>query len=124
MREFLSGGFAGVILTAGILGCVHLRSPDTIRTQQFENDAVKAWKTAFPAGSSSTMHRHDHPRVVVALTAGRLDSIDDNGVTPHLDWEAGHAYWLPAMPPGAMHKDANPGGKPMEVVVLELQKEK
>ncbi len=70
------------------------------------------------------MHRHDHPRVVVALTAGRLDSIDDNGVTPHLDWEAGHAYWLPAMPPGAMHKDANPGGKPMEVVVLELQKEK
>ena len=42
MRAFLSGGFAGVILTAGILGGVYLRSPDTIGTHQFENDAVKA----------------------------------------------------------------------------------
>ena len=76
------------------------------------------------ARSASTMHRHDHPRVIVALTTGRLDAIDDQGITAHNDWQAGHAYWLPAMPPGAMHQDANPGDKPIEVVVLELEKEK
>ena len=37
------------------------------------------------------MHRHDHPRVIVALTTGRLDAIDDQGITAHNDWQAGHA---------------------------------
>ena len=124
MREFLSGGVAGAVLTVGVLGGMHLEAAKTIRTPQFENEAVKAWRTVVPAGSASDMHRHDHPRVVVALTSGRMDSVDDKGVTVHNDWEAGHAYWLPAMAPGAMHKDANPGEKAMEVVVVELEKEK
>jgi hypothetical protein len=122
MREFLSGGMAGAVLAAGLMGALHLQggAGATTRMPQFENETVKAWKTVVAPHTETTLHRHDHSRVVVALTNGRLDSVDAKGVTTENPWEAGHAYWLPAMPPGAMHKDVNPGDKPMEVVVLEL----
>jgi hypothetical protein len=34
------------------------------------------------------------------------------------------AYWLPTNPPNTMHADVNAGDKPIEVMVVELEKEK
>jgi hypothetical protein len=69
------------------------------------------------------MHRHDHPRVIVALTDGTIDIVDANGTHDVHIWKQAHAYWLPAMPPGAMHSDVNTGNAPLQVMVVELQKE-
>jgi beta-alanine degradation protein BauB len=37
------------------------------RVQQFENDEVKVWKSVVMPNNPLTMHRHEHPRVIVAL---------------------------------------------------------
>jgi hypothetical protein len=42
-------------------------------------------------------------------------------VLPHV-WQTGKAYWLPANAPGTRHQDVNVGDKPIEVMVVELQK--
>jgi oxalate decarboxylase/phosphoglucose isomerase-like protein (cupin superfamily) len=53
-----------------------------------------------------------------------MNLVDPAGqIEPHV-WETGKAYWLPAMPPNTLHSDVNAGDKPMEVMVVELEKEK
>jgi beta-alanine degradation protein BauB len=94
------------------------------RTPQFENDDVKVWKTVVLPNQPLAMHHHDHPRVIIALTGGTMNIVDPSGaIEPH-HWETGRAYWLPAMAPNALHSDVNAGDKPMEVMVVELEKEK
>jgi quercetin dioxygenase-like cupin family protein len=98
--------------------------PQSLRTPQFENDAVKVWKTVVLPHQPLAMHRHDHPRVIIAVTGGTMNLVDPAGhIEPHV-WETGKAYWLPAMPPNTLHSDVNAGDKPMEVIVVELEKEK
>ena len=94
------------------------------REDQFQNDAVKVWKTTVLPHQPLAMHHHDHPRVIVALSDGTMDLVDSTGTHDLHIWQKDHAYWLPAMPPGAMHADVNPGDKPIEVMVVELEKEK
>ena len=50
--------------------------------------------------------------------------VDSNGASETHLWETGKAYWLPANPPGTTHADVNAGNEPMEVMVVELEKEK
>jgi beta-alanine degradation protein BauB len=92
------------------------------RVDQFENAEAKVWKTVILPHQPLAMHRHDHPRIVVALTDGKLDLVDSDGGHDVHVWEKDHAYWLPAMAPGAMHSDVNAGEMPMEVMVVELEK--
>jgi redox-sensitive bicupin YhaK (pirin superfamily) len=113
---FLTGIAVHSQLTAG--------NAQSLRVPQFENDTVKVWKSVVLPKQPLSLHRHDHPRVIVALTAGTLDLVDQSGTIDRHVWEAGKAYWLSAMPTGALHSDVNPGDKPMEVMVVELEKEK
>lgn len=94
------------------------------RFPQFENETVKVWKSVVLPNQPLAMHRHDHPRVIIALQGGVMNLVEQNGPTERHVWETGKAYWLPAMPPGAMHADVNVGDKPIEVMVVELEKEK
>ncbi len=50
--------------------------------------------------------------------------VDQSGAEEAHVWDTGKAYWLPANPPGTKHADVNPGGEPIEVMVVELEKEK
>ncbi len=110
-----------VAVTSSVLTSQVVKSE---RFPQFDNEDVKVWKTVIQPHQPLDMHHHDHPRVIVALSGGDLDIVTpDGGVEPH-HWETGKAYWLPAMAPGAMHSDANAGEKPIEVMVVELEKEK
>jgi hypothetical protein len=70
-----------------------------------------------------TMHRHEHPRVIVALRGGTMNIVEQNGPTEQHVWETGKAYWLPANPAGTVHADVNAGDKPIEVMVVELKHE-
>ena len=97
--------------------------PQTTRLPQFDNDAVKVWKTVVLPHQPLALHHHDHPRVLIALTGGTMNLVDSSGTTETHLWETGKAYWLPAMPPNALHADVNAGDKPMEVMVVELEKE-
>lgn len=105
-----------------------IRSQDTAtqtqRIPQFENEDVKVWKSVIMPNAPLTMHRHEHPRVIIALSGGIMRIVEQNGAAEQHVWETGKAYWLPANPPNTMHADVNDGGKPIEVIVVELKHEK
>jgi quercetin dioxygenase-like cupin family protein len=95
----------------------------TQRIAQFENEDVKVWKSVILPDAPLTMHRHEHPRVIVALSGGTMNIVEQNGPTEQHVWETGKAYWLPANPAGTVHADVNAGDKPIEVMVVELKHE-
>jgi uncharacterized RmlC-like cupin family protein len=89
-----------------------------------ENEDVKVWKSVVMPNAPLTMHRHEHPRVIIALSGGTMKIVESDGKSESHAWETGKAYWLPMNPPGTMHADVNAGDKPIEVMVVELEKEK
>jgi quercetin dioxygenase-like cupin family protein len=94
----------------------------TKRTPQFENDEVKVWTSVVVPGSPLPLHRHEHPRVIVALVGGTMKIVEQGGGSETQEWQSGKSYWLPANPPGTLHTDVNAGDKPIEVVVVELKR--
>jgi quercetin dioxygenase-like cupin family protein len=121
---FVSALAATALCASAITAEVLQGVAQTHRVPQFENDAVKVWKTTVLPNQPLAMHHHDHPRVIVALTGGTMNIVDPAGNVDVHKWETGNAYWLPAMAPGTVHSDVNAGDKPMEVMVVELEKEK
>jgi|SRR5580704_4986080 hypothetical protein len=116
------------VLVAILLGAIiltHSRQSggQMQRIPQFENDDVRVWKSVVLPNAPLTMHRHDHPRVIIALNGGTMKIVEQNGPTEQHVWETGKAYWLPANPPNTLHADVNAGDKPIEVMVVELKHE-
>jgi beta-alanine degradation protein BauB len=121
---FMKMFFLGAIFASSIFFAVHAQqSTQTQRIPQFENDDVKVWKSVILPDAPLAMHRHEHPRVIVAMTGGTMKIVQQNGPIESHVWETGKAYWLPANPPNTVHSDVNAGDKPIEVVVVELKKE-
>jgi hypothetical protein len=116
----------GTILLSGFAGWTHSQqnAPQTQRVPQFENEDVKVWKSVILPNQPLTMHRHDHPRVIIALKGGTVEIVEQGGAREQHVWETGKAYWLPANPPNRQHADVNRGDQPIEVMVVELEKEK
>ena len=97
----------------------------TRREPQFENEEVRVWKSIIMPKQPLAMHRHDHGRALIALTDGQLKVVDPNGKTlDTYDWKAGKAYWLGADPAGQTHADVNDTAMPIEVIVVELKKDR
>ena len=96
----------------------------TGREPQFENGAVKVWKSIILPNAPLPLHRHEHPRVIVALHGGTIKILEESGKSELHPWETGKAYWLPANAPGTRHQDINIGAEPIEVMVVELQNAK
>ena len=90
----------------------------------FENEDVKVWKSVVMPNAPLSMHRHDHPRVIIALSGGTMKIVEQNGAPEQHVWETGKAYWLPANPPNTLHADVNGDDKPIEAMVVELKHEK
>jgi beta-alanine degradation protein BauB len=124
MRRWIGISFVlGVLLGVGVV-----RSQQgvtgTQRIVQFENDDVKVWKSIVVPHAPLTMHRHEHGRVIIALKGGTMKIVEQSGGSEAHAWETGKAYWLPANAPGTMHADVNAGDQPIEVMVVELKKDK
>jgi hypothetical protein len=118
---------AVIFLSLPLLVFGVMRSQQAAQTQrflQFDNEDVKVWRSVVLPNAPLAMHHHDHPRVIIALQGGTMNIVTQNGPTESHVWETGKAYWLPANSPGSMHADVNAGKKPIEVMVVELQKEK
>ena len=115
--------FAVMLVTVGVMRSQQT-TPQTQRYPQFENDDVNVWKSVIVPNAPLTMHRHEHPRVIIALSGGTMNIVEQSGTTEQHNWETGKAYWLPANPPNTMHADVNAGTKPIEVIVVELKHER
>jgi len=112
-----------VIVIAFLGGIAAAQSlKQTGREPQFENADVKVWKSLVFPNNPLPLHRHDHPRVIVALQGGTMKILEDTGASETQKWVTGKAYWLPSNPPGTHHQDVNVGEKPIEVMVVELEK--
>ena len=93
----------------------------TRRVPQFENQHVEVWKSIIIPNQPLSMHRHDHPRAIIALKGGTLRVVNEAGEYRDMTWETGSAYWLDADPPGELHGDVNEGAEPVEVIVVQLK---
>lgn len=93
----------------------------TGREPQFENADVKVWKSVVLPNDPLPLHRHEHPRVIIALHGGTMKILEESGQSELHKWQTGKAYWLPANPPGTRHQDINVSDAPIEVMVVELQ---
>jgi len=113
---------SGVLVGAIVTLWAQQQPTTTQRIPQFDNSSVKVWKTIIMPNQPLNMHRHENGRVIVALQGGTLTVKPDTGASKKLTWETGKAYWLDADPPGEMHGDVNETTKPIEVMVVELQK--
>jgi hypothetical protein len=94
------------------------------RIPQFENGDVSVWKTVVMPNAPLTMHTHQHPRVIIALSGGTMKVVNEDGTSELHEWETGRAYWLSAEEGKKRHADANQGSKPIEVMVVELNNTK
>lgn len=94
----------------------------TQRVPEFSNNQVNVWKTIIYPTSKQvlTMHRHDHNRVVVALTDGLLKVTNDKGKIHYFRLQKDHAYYLAKDIPNELHKDENVTHKAIKVMVIEL----
>jgi len=129
MKGLLAHRIAIAILSALLLaavGMIHSQqtAAQTQRFPQFENEDVKVWKSLVLPNQPLAMHHHDHPRVIIALKGGTMKIVEEGGAEEKHEWETGKAYWLPANPPNTKHADVNTGSEPIEVMVVELEKEK
>lgn len=95
----------------------------TRRIPQFENEKVKVWETIIYPSSSQKLpfHRHEHDRVLVALTGGVLKATNHKGESYEFRLEKNKAYYLRANEPGESHYDENKSSHPIKVMVIELK---
>ena len=126
MKRLPTGIMFLPLILLGAFGVMRSQQPvaQTQRVPQFENEDVKVWKSVVLPNAPQTMHRHDHGRVIIALRGGVMNLVQQNGPTERHVWETGKAYWLPANPPNTMHADVNAGNQPIEVMVVELKKDR
>ena len=95
----------------------------TQRIEQFSNDKVRVWETVvYPSSQQKlAMHRHEHDRVVVALTDGLFKITNDKGKIHFLKLEKNKAYYLTKDPANELHSDENMSGHVIRVMVVELK---
>lgn len=99
------------------------KTPTTKRIKQFTTKQVSVWKTViYPTSNQSlSMHRHEHNRVLVALTDGLLKITNDKGKVHYLRLQKDKAYYLKKDIPNELHKDENLAQFPIKVMVIELK---
>jgi quercetin dioxygenase-like cupin family protein len=113
---------AGVALGVAATVAAQSAQTGTRREPQFENAHVRVWKSIIMPKQPLSMHRHEHPRALIALKGGTLDIVQKSGESERVVWETGKAYWLTEDKPGTTHADVNNTSEPIEVIVVELQK--
>ena len=117
-----------LVMTTGLAFAAGFTAAQTMqatgREPQFENAEVKVWKSVVLPNDPLPLHRHDHPRVIVALHGGTMKILEQTGQSEVHEWQTGKAYWLPANPPGTRHQDVTVSNAPIEVMVVELQNAK
>ncbi|ETO92392.1 hypothetical protein [Legionella oakridgensis] len=103
-------------------GNLYANSKSSHRIPQFANNEVTVWKTViYPASKQRLpMHRHEHDRVLIALTNGLLKITNNQGKTHYLKLKKDNAYYLKKDPANELHIDENMTNHLIKVMVVEL----
>ncbi|MBA2710542.1 MAG: hypothetical protein H0U57_08125 [Tatlockia sp.] len=117
MKKYVIGSLLFSLTTMAIA-----QNQLTKRIEQFSNKQVSVWKTiVYPTKNHSlSMHRHEHDRVLVALTNGLLKITNDRGKIHYLHLKKDKAYFLRKDIANEMHNDENMSNYPVKVMVIEL----
>lgn len=117
MKKYIGLLFAACCL----IGSLHAQA--TKRIEQLNNERVSVWETiVYPSAKQKlAMHRHEHDRVVVALTDGVLKITNDKGKSHIWKLEQNKAYYLTKDIANELHNDENMGDHPIKVMVVELK---
>ncbi len=120
MKNYLIAGLAIVLFI--LSGAIQAQEQKTKRTEQFSNKEVNVWKTViYPTTKNNlSMHRHEHNRVLVALTDGLLKITNNKGKVHYLKLQKDKAYYLTKDIPNELHNDVNVTKHPIKVMVIEL----
>jgi mannose-6-phosphate isomerase-like protein (cupin superfamily) len=115
---------AGVLVGAGVVSVVSIvltgaPLPKYASKVVFENDRVRVKDVTFPPGVMDTgMHTHDLPHVGVILDRGALVFTEPGKAPETVSFSAGSVGYREA---NVTHQVANPGGKPMRVIEVEVK---
>ncbi|KTD33480.1 hypothetical protein Lmor_2031 [Legionella moravica] len=120
MNRYFRTVLIGLLISP--LSSLYAEEQATKRIDQFTNSQVKVWQTTIYPSSAKVlpMHRHDHDRVLVALTDGVLKITNNNGAVHYLKLKKDSAYFLTKDVPGELHNDENMSKHPIKVMVVEL----
>ncbi len=82
----------GVLALGGVLGVAATLAAQTAqsgtrREPQFENEHVRVWKSIIMPKQPLTMHRHEHPRALIALKGGTVDIVQKSGESQKVVWD-------------------------------------
>lgn len=73
-----------VVFTVALVGAAFLAgfavaqtAPQTGREAQFANSSVKVWKSLVLPNNPLPLHRHEHPRVIIALRGGSIKIFEE-----------------------------------------------
>lgn len=105
------------------VGVHAVQAQATKRIEQFSNNKVAVWETlVYPSAKQKlAMHRHDHDRVVIALTDGLLKITNDKGASHYWKLEKDKAYYLSKDNENELHTDENMTDQVIKVMVVELK---
>jgi quercetin dioxygenase-like cupin family protein len=84
---------------------------------EFENENVRVLRISYGPGEKSVMHNHPNS-VAVYLTDGMTRMTTPDGKSQDMPAKAGGATYAPA----GSHLPQNVGGKPFQVLLVELKK--
>ena len=62
-----------------------------------------------------------YPAIVVALTGGKVTRIEADGSRTSVDFPTGIPIYRPAETPDKIHRTANEGATPIELVIVQLK---
>ncbi len=110
------------IFLSSLIFLTTLSAATTHREKQCENSDVIVWKTIIAPHHTLPMHRHDHRRVVVALTDLDLTIKTNHGTSHQFVMKRGTARILAPNPPKELHCDINNSDHLMEAMVIEWKK--
>ncbi len=128
MHEFIPCFNTSTIRPAPLMEKIRLAGEAGFRAIELWNDDVTAYvegrgrmeeiRRALNAAGLSV------PSVIAVLKGGTMKIVKENGQAQPQVWETGKAYWQPASPPDELHGLVNEGSEPIEVMTIELKKER
>ncbi len=104
------------MIRTGLLACAAVF---LLHAADLDNEFVHVIRAEVQPHNRTALHRHEFNRVIVALDAGELQTIYQDGRTETQRFTPGMAVWAPA---GGMHTSENVGARPVRVVEVEIKK--
>ena len=79
MKMIASHAVLGLLVCIGTVVVMRSQQATSQRFPQFGNEDVKVWRSIVYPDAPLTMHRHHHPRVIIAIKGGTMKIVEKSG---------------------------------------------